>query len=300
MGYPFISYCVAGHYFSIETSKPEATAGMLTNYIPFRVASLPDDCAPLFTLSGNHPMELHPDDTEEDAFLWNGVQYRIYPTADGGRIISMSVREKWHYLHTSPDWKVLTTDLSLADPEEKIFLDHFLVVGYGMRSAYHKTLKLHASVTELNGNALLFLGVSGTGKSTHSQLWHRYVPGCTLLNDDEPVVRIMDDGSLRVFGTPWSGKTPCYRNESARALAFVQLYQAPENHLEKLGAMEAMKSLFASSCMFRTDAENKNMVFDTVADILQYTDVYRLDCLPDRGAVALTEQLMQDLTAHGC
>jgi serine kinase of HPr protein (carbohydrate metabolism regulator) len=62
-----------------------------------------------------------------------------------------------------------------------------------MASALFSTLKLHASVIEKEGRALLFLGKSGTGKSTHSRLWQQYVPGCSLLNDDEPVVRVNDE-----------------------------------------------------------------------------------------------------------
>ena len=34
----------------------------------------------------------------------------------------------------------------------------------------------------------LFQGKSGTGKSTHSGLWLKHIPGCELLNDDNPIV----------------------------------------------------------------------------------------------------------------
>ena len=58
------------------------------------------------------------------------------------------------------------------------------------------------------------MGKSGTGKSTHSRLWLENVPGATLLNDDNPIVRLTLVGAI-VYGSPWSGKTPCYKNESA-------------------------------------------------------------------------------------
>ena len=34
-------------------------------------------------------------------------------------------------------------------------------------------------------------------------------------------------------------------------------------------------------------------MFDTVADILEFIPVYRLDCEPNEGAVALTRQLLE-------
>jgi energy-coupling factor transporter ATP-binding protein EcfA2 len=161
-----------------------------------------------------------------------------------------------------------------------------------MASALFSTLKLHASVIEKEGRALLFLGKSGTGKSTHSRLWQQYVPGCSLLNDDEPVVRVNDEHEVMVYGTPWSGKTPCYRNEKARVTAFVLLRQSPENRLTKLSVKEAFFTLFASSSMMRSDVHHKNAVFTTLAAILEHVPVYRLDCRPDREAVSLTESLL--------
>ncbi len=93
-----------------------------------------------------------------------------------------------------------------------------------MTAANHQTIKIHASVIEKGGKALVFMGKSGTGKSTHSRNWLKFVPDCQLLNDDEPIIRVLNDGSVRVYGAPWSGSTPCYRNASAEVAAFVRLY----------------------------------------------------------------------------
>ena len=284
-----IYYNIAGHTISIETSDAAATAGILPSFVPFRIAQPTDDIR-LFHLSGNMPLEI-PQQTPEDDFDWNGISYTVYGTPEG-RLITMTLGNKTHILRASPDWRLLQTDMLLTESVETQFLNNFLIVAFGMASAPMQTIKVHASVIEKNGNALLFLGKSGTGKSTHSSLWQRFIPGCSLLNDDEPVVRVAEDGSVWVYGTPWSGKTPCYRNEKARVAAFVQLYQAPENRLSSLAPLHAFGYLFGSSCMMRTDADSKGFVFNTVADILQNTPVYRLDCRPDEAAVRLTEQLM--------
>ncbi len=87
-------------------------------------------------------------------------------------------------------------------------LDHLLIFalsvaavgkGYPAHPCLHDTLPRQ--------EAVMFLGESGTGKSTHSRMWLENIEGSTLLNDDAPAVRISADGTT-AYGTPWSGKTP--------------------------------------------------------------------------------------------
>lgn len=91
----------------------------------------------------------------------------------------------------------------------------------------------HSSVISYRGRGVLFLGESGTGKSTHTRLWREHIPGAELLNDDSPIIRATDSEAL-VHGSPWSGKTPCYRNESCPIAAVVRLSQAPHNRIRRL------------------------------------------------------------------
>ena len=115
---------------------------------------------------------------------------------------------------------------------------------------------------------------------------------CSLLNDDEPILRVLNDGSIKVYGAPWSGSTPCYRNESAEIAAFVRLYQSPENKLTKLTGVNAFASLYQSVAILRSDQQNKELIMTTVNDILEQVPIYRLDNRPDREAVSLTESLL--------
>ncbi len=285
-----IFYNIAGHTVAIETPDTAATVSVLPNFEPFRIDNPDESKNRLFTLTGN-TLLAESDKTQEDDFDWNGIHYTVYNTSDG-KLVTMTFKGKAQTLCTAHDWKYLRTDMHLTEQHEAQFLNNFLIVAFGMATAPLHTLKVHASVIEKGGKALLFLGRSGTGKSTHSRLWREFVPDCSLLNDDEPIVRIDDNGDVWVYGSPWSGKTPCYRNEKARVAAFVQLYQSPENRLSVLPAREAFVSLFGSCCMMRTDINNKNQIFNTVADVLERIPVYRLDCRPDREAVSLTETLI--------
>ena len=53
---------------------------------------------------------------------------------------------------------------------------------------------MHASVIRHQGKGYLMTAPSGTGKSTHTRLWYDNIPGCDLMNDDNPVVRIFRCG----------------------------------------------------------------------------------------------------------
>ena len=61
----------------------------------------------------------------------------------------------------------------------------------------------------------------------------------------------MPDGTARVYGSPWSGKTPCYKNMEVPAGAVVRIRQAPYNKIERLSGIQAYASLMASASSFR-------------------------------------------------
>ena len=74
---------------------------------------------------------------------------------------------------------------------------------------------LHAAVLEYNGMAYAFCAKSGTGKSTHAELWCSLPDkGCRIINGDKPIIRITD-GIPNAFGTPWNGKEGRGENISA-------------------------------------------------------------------------------------
>lgn len=126
------------------------------------------------------------------------------------------------------------------------FLSHSLMVAFMIAAMRHSTLIMHASCVVLDGKAYLFQGKSGTGKSTHSRMWLENVPGSELLNDDNPLIALQPDGMPRVYGSPWSGKTDCYRNASAPVGAFVRIVRADRNELCRLSSWQAYASLATS------------------------------------------------------
>ena len=161
---------------------------------------------------------------------------------------------------------------------------------YALSTANKQTALFHSSVVSHKGKAYMFLGLSGTGKSTHSSLWLKYIEGTELVNDDNPVVRVHEDGSIIVYGSPWSGKTPCYRNVSYPLGAIVELSQAPENIIRRLRPLQAYAALMNSISGKRWDSRIAEGLHATENQIITNAAMWHLDCLPDEAAARLCEK----------
>lgn len=162
-----------------------------------------------------------------------------------------------------------------------------LWTGYGVMTAHENTVALHGSCIVYRQKAVLFLGESGTGKSTHTRLWREHIAGSKLLNDDSPVVRCEDDG-VWIYGSPWSGKTPCYKAERYPLAGCVRLSQAPYNKISKPSTLQAFAALHPSAPpAFAYDGWLYDGICTTLGKILSSVPVYRLACLPDKAAAEL-------------
>ena len=161
-------------------------------------------------------------------------------------------------------------------------------VGFGIMTSSKGTIAIHSSCIVSHGRAVIFLGESGTGKSTHTRLWRENIPGAVLLNDDSPIVRVMD-GTTWVYGSPWSGKTPCYKAERYPLAACVRLSQAPYNKIQKLHVIKGYAALHPSCPPeFAYDERIYSHISATLGMMLKTVPVYSLACLPDAAAAQLS------------
>ena len=166
-------------------------------------------------------------------------------------------------------------------------VNNALMVMYALATANKRTALFHSSVVSYQGRGYMFLGHSGTGKSTHSSLWLKYIEGTELVNDDNPVVRVLDNDEVWVYGSPWSGKTPCYRNVSYPVGAIVKLDQAPHNEIQRLKGVKAYAAIVPSISGKRWDQRLAEGLHETENLIAQHAAVWHLDCLPDEAAAQL-------------
>ncbi len=105
---------------------------------------------------------------------------------------------------------------------------------------------LHAcAVTDPDGNAYVFVGQSGDGKSTTARIWAAR-EGMTILTDERVIIRRHEDGFF-VHGTPWHGDQLAAVPGRARISGIFILRKAPANSVTETRPSLASALLFARS-----------------------------------------------------
>lgn len=282
-----IYYKVAGHVFALETVDNAYIEFDLQQYEPF--ITVPTENV-VFRL------RLSTAQTDLSNFKMEMVQEDEGQSISAGHIgdhpcFQFFLHEKlMGVLVCSNDYR--QGDI-YAENSNLFGVNNALMVMYALATANKQTALFHSSVVSFQDKAYMFLGKSGTGKSTHSRLWLKYIEGTELINDDNPVVRIHDDGSILVYGSPWSGKTPCYRNVSYPLGAIVLLEQAPQNVIRRLKPLEAYAALMISISGKRWDSRLAEGLHETENLLVTHASIWHLDCLPDKDAARVCNEMVK-------
>lgn len=288
-------YSVAGHSFEIELPDGYEQERYLAPYMPF---ATDDQQPPLISLRVDVVDSLAPLVTGvlKDKFNDEPPYFWLYenPTPQEGMSswffgFSYSTGHPDTLLYVSSDFSRAVAYLPSAKVERNLefALSNSMMLLYAFRTVWYDTLLVHASVIANDGGGYMFLGKSGTGKSTHSRLWLENIHGSELLNDDNPVVRVVGD-DVYVYGSPWSGKTPCYKNLALELKSVVRLSQAPYNKITSQSPLHAYASLApACSCM-RWDPASTEALHRTVEKVIMRVPGWHLECLPDADAARLS------------
>lgn len=274
-------YLIAGHRIRIEGADEwvDAVVG-LDGFRPFEVEVEGEPLA-LFNWTDNMAPEMRE------------VQYENEVDA----IVDSFGRYEKGYLFTMTPPECGALKLWKEDGSSVVYFNGSLMprlvrfalwIGYGLVTLPHQTIAIHTSVIQYKERTVLFLGESGTGKSTHTRLWREHIEGAVLLNDDSPILRIVD-GEVRMFGSPWSGKTPCYKQENYPLAACVRLSQAPYNKILRLNIPQAYGALHPSCPPdFAYDSALYDYIGGTIGKVLSKVPIYHLACLPDADAARLS------------
>ena len=279
------TFRVADHFFVVEAASD--ILACCPNYAPFQ-SQISNFQSLIFSLRVSE--EKIP--TTEGYFL----VYTDKSDDDMPRIEMYRRGEEWLFRFSQTrDGEIVGAFSCDADMQHAVLygdasrfaIDNALMLLYAFTTATRRTLLFHASVIVREAKAYMFLGKSGTGKSTHAQQWRNAFADAVLLNDDNPVLRVLDDGSVRVYGSPWSGKTPCYKAEQAPVQALVQLAQAPQNEIRLLRPTQAYPYILSSVSGLKMLPAQMDSLYETIAALLESTPVYFLDCLPNTEAAQL-------------
>lgn len=115
------------------------------------------------------------------------------------------------------------------------------------------TFLMHGAVVAVGDKAWLFTAPSGTGKTTHINLWLKNIPGSYVVNGDKPLIHIGDE--CTVYGTPWAGKERMNRNVGVNLCGIVVLNRGLKNHIEKVPMNQILPVLIQQSYRPKTRVE---------------------------------------------
>jgi hypothetical protein len=138
---------------------------------------------------------------------------------------------------------------------------------------------VHAASAIRGGQAFLFAGLSGAGKTSISRL---APPEATLLTDEISYVRREGDGYW-ACGTPFAGELgKLGENLSAPLRTLFLLEQGLENRIEPVATSEAIRLLLRNILFFAEDTELVNLVFRSACEFVERIPVRRLTFVPDQ------------------
>ncbi|MBQ7975198.1 MAG: hypothetical protein IJ300_05885 [Clostridia bacterium] len=153
-------------------------------------------------------------------------------------------------------------------------------------------LMIHSSAVIYNGEAFLFSADSGTGKSTHTQLWLKaFGDKAKILNDDKPAVRIINN-EVYAYGTPWSGKTDWNENVKAPLKGICFIHRSDVNEIQRVEPGTIIQELLKQTLRPR-DKSKMTKLLDNIDTLLQSVPVYTMGCNMDVEAAFVAYEAMK-------
>lgn len=154
---------------------------------------------------------------------------------------------------------------------------NLLLSSYQFVAVNAGALLMHSAAIIYNGEAILFCGVSGAGKSTQAASWIKHY-NAKPINFDHPCV-IWKNGSTPIaYGTPWGGKEDFCMPVGAPIKAIVFVHKSKTSNVYELQKGEAFGRLLFNNALphLRPDMDEKLM--RVVERLVKAVPVYSQEC----------------------
>jgi len=260
----------------------------------------------------------------------SGSTWRMYRTNDGFQFDFSAPffgDQPYKRLLTNSDFTRATLQLNATCAARNSFpgaalsypLDELLIMH---RLTEEKAIELHGTgIVRPNGEANLFVGHSGAGKSTTTRLWTA-VEDVEVLSDDRIIVRrdgsvmeiprevgggasehevlrlrdcsasrnnlcAQDDKTkkMRMYGTPWHGEAMYASPNSALLSRIFVLEHGHGNVIMPLSSSQAVAELFARSFVPFHRHEYVDSALTFLEELVEAVPIYRYAFEPDQCAV---------------
>lgn len=180
------------------------------------------------------------------------------------------------YYHGARD-KVLSTELF-----------HAIRLSYLYLAQKNGCFALHSASILYRDKAWLFSGSSGTGKSTHTNLWKELLQ-TSVLNGDLNLISILE-GVPVIYGIPWCGTSEVCENKTRILGGVVMLRQSQTDRCLKLPAAEGQLLLTQRLISPSWEEEQIKCNIDFSGKLVEKVPVYRLSCTKNPSAVEVVKK----------
>ncbi len=174
-------------------------------------------------------------------------------------------------------------------------LDELLLCVFRYRLLCVNGLMLHSVAIEYNHSCILFFGPPSAGKSTQARLWEKHT-NATSINNDRPFI-IFENDRAYVFGSPWSGKEPCYVTVSYPLLLLVFVYQDKKNSVIELKEGEAFSYMYPCFYCNYVSKRLENLYIEFLQRIVKKYHVLKLHCDISENAVSTLKYIVDKTEA---
>ena len=229
-------------------------------------------------------------DWVERSCLDDSEDFKVRKNFDGSfsAMVKVNYSGDMYFMYSCSNWSLVKlSDNCKSENCPLSVINKFIMLTFIYASSYYKTVLIHASSVRVGIDAVAFIGHSGVGKSTHSRLWIEHIKNAELVNDDQPAVRVFGNNTVMIYGTPWSGKTPCYRSVSASLESIVCMRQAKDNMIISLSPLQLLSELYASCSMMKSDVQTLKNIISTIVEISSSVHGFILENRPEAEAAIL-------------
>ena len=105
----------------------------------------------------------------------------------------------------------------------------------------YNCFRIHGAALAVDQRGYIFTANSGTGKTTHMQLWLKNYQNAYIVNGDQPIVQVGQD--IKVCGSPWCGKEGYNTNIAVPLKAIVIMERSTDNAIVEISMGEALAEL---------------------------------------------------------
>ena len=135
----------------------------------------------------------------------------------------------------------------------------------------------HCSAIMIDDMAVLFTAPSGTGKSTHAQLWKAHFGNrLKIINDDKPIIR-QSKNSFVAYGTPWNGKERRGENICGKIHGIFIIEQFKTNSVEKVKPASELGTLLNQTIRPK-NAKLLDNLLAMLESLTKQVPIFRLKC----------------------